>query len=222
MLAFAHAVEAGATHVESDVHGTADGIAVLVHDPTLDRVAGRDIVVGDTLMRDLRGVELGQAQHVPQLREALLAFPDTRFNLDLKSDAAVVPAVRAIVEAKAEDRVLVTSFVERRRRAAARLLPGVASSASRRIIAQALAACSTGMRRSFARVLSPVVAVQVPRRQGSVRVVTPRFVDWCEHAGVEVHVWTVNDVDEMRELLAMGVHGIVTDRADLALGLLPR
>lgn len=219
MLAFAQAVEVGVTHVESDVHATADGVAVLAHDPSLDRVASRDVVIGTTMLRDLQAIELGHAQHVPELREALLAFPDTHFNLDLKTDDSVIPAVRAIVEAKATDRVLLTSFVERRRRHAVRLLPEVATSASRAIVARALAAHRTGMRSAFARTVAPIVALQVPRKQGPVTIVTPTLAAWCERAGIELHVWTINEPDEMRELLGLGVHGIVTDRADLALPL---
>ncbi|HPU03974.1 MAG TPA: glycerophosphodiester phosphodiesterase family protein, partial [Rhodoglobus sp.] len=60
-------------------------------------------------------------------------------------------------------------------------------------------------------------AVQVPERALGLSVTTERMIDRLHSAGVEVHIWTVNDPDRMRELLALGVDGIVTDRADLAL-----
>ncbi|WP_347753652.1 glycerophosphodiester phosphodiesterase family protein [Agrococcus sp. ProA11] len=220
MMAFIAAVDAGATFLETDTHATADGVAVLAHDPALDRVAGRDVVIEQTLWKDLAAIDLGQGEHVPGLREALLALPDARWNIDLKSDAAVVPAVRAIVEAKAVDRVLLTSFSERRRRQAQRLLPQVATSASQRIVMQALAAQRLGLRGRLAKALESVVALQVPRRSKGVEIVTERSVAAFQRAGVEVHVWTVNDPAEMRELLGLGVDGIVTDRVDLALPLL--
>lgn len=220
MLAFAHALDVGVTHIETDVHATADGVAVIVHDPALDRVAGRDMQVGATRLADLRSIDLGGGQQVPELREALLAFPDTKFNIDLKSDAAVVPTVRAIVEAKAEQRVLVTSFHERRRAHAVRLLPGVATSASRSIMLRAVAAERARSATALERALRGVDAIQVPRRVGKVPIISPRSVAAYTKAGVEVHVWTINDPAEMRELLDMGVHGIVTDRADLAVPLI--
>lgn len=68
----------------------------------------------------------------------------------------------------------------------------------------------------LARALSGVHAVQVPERYGTVRVVTRRFVEMVHAVGVEVHVWTVNEPDDMERLVEMGVDGIVTDRADLA------
>ena len=219
MMAFIAAVDAGATFLETDVHATADGVAVLAHDPSLDRVAGTDVVIERTLWRDLQQIDLGQGERVPGLREALLALPDAHWNIDLKSDASVVPAVRAVVEAKAVDRVLLTSFSERRRRQAQGLLPEVATSASRAMMAQAIVAQRLGMHGRLRSILAPVVAVQVPRRAKGIEIVTERSVAAYRRAGVEVHVWTINDDAEMRELLALGVDGIVTDRCDVALPL---
>lgn len=221
MRAFIAALDAGATFLETDVHATADGVAVIAHDPSLDRVAGRDVVIEQTLWQDLAEIDLGQSEGVPGLREALLALPDARWNIDLKSDAAVVPAVRAVVEAKAVSRVLLTSFSERRRRQALALLPEVATSASQPMVVRALAAQRLGLQRALARVLEPVEALQVPRRHRGIEILTERSIAAFRAAGVEVHAWTINDPVEMQELLAMGVDGIVTDRCDLALPLLP-
>ncbi|WP_306233390.1 glycerophosphodiester phosphodiesterase family protein [Agrococcus beijingensis] len=219
MLAFIAAVDAGARFLETDVHASADGVAVIAHDSSLDRVAGRDVAVERTLWKDLQEIDLGMGARVPGLREALLALPDARWNIDLKSDASVIPAVRAVVEAKAVDRVLLTSFSERRRRQALALLPEVATSPARAVVVRAIAAQRLGLQRQLARLLEPFAALQVPRRHRGVEIVTERSVAAFQRAGVEVHVWTVNDEAEMRELLAMGVDGIVTDRCDLALPL---
>ena len=63
------------------------------------------------------------------------------------------------------------------------------------------------------------MALQVPERVGPLRVVTRAFVERAHRAGLEVHVWTVNDPSVMTRLLDLGVDGLVTDRADLALPL---
>ena len=219
MMAFIAAVDAGATFLETDAHATADGVAVLAHDPSLDRVAGQDVVIVRTLAQDLFEIDLGQGERVPGLREALLALPDAKWNIDLKSDASVVPAVRAVVEAKAVDRVLLTSVSERRRRQAQQLLPEVTTSASQSIALRAVAAQRLGLHGQLRRILAPVAALQVPRRSKGIEIITERSVAAFQRAGVEVHAWTINDPDEMRELLALGVDGIVTDRCDLALPL---
>ena len=43
------------------------------------------------------------------------------------------------------------------------------------------------------------------------QIITPRLVEAAEEAGVELIAWTVDDLDRMRELAAMGVHGICTN-----------
>src|SRR5690606_37911373 len=116
LLAFAKALAVGVTHIETDVHATADGVAVIAHDETLDRVADRTVRVDQLTMTELRRVDLGEGQGFCSLTEALDAFPDARFNIDLKSSASLAPTVAAIREHRAAERVLVTSFSDSRRR----------------------------------------------------------------------------------------------------------
>ncbi len=217
LLAFAHAVAIGVTHIETDVHRSHDGVAVVAHDPTLARVAGRSVRVDQLTMPELRRVELGQAQGFASLEEALDGFGETRFNIDVKSDAAVQATLDAVRRTRSADRVLLTSFSERRRRRLAAGLHGVATSAGGRAVLAARSAAMSGGRGMLLRALHGARAVQIPERAGALRLVTPRFLAALHRVGVEVHVWTVNDPVDMRRLLGLGVDGLVTDRADLAL-----
>ena len=217
MLAFAMAIAAGAEYIETDVHASSDGIAVVAHDPDLRRIAGRDDRVDRLTFAQLRNVDLGEGQVFCSLAEALDAFPETRFNIDVKSAAAVGPTIAAVLAARATGRVLVSSFSESRRRAAVRGLPGVATSASAGRFAVALLAGKAGLSPVVRRALRALVAVQVPERAIGLRITTARMIRRLHDAGVEVHVWTVNDPLRIAELLDLGVDGIVTDRADLAL-----
>lgn len=214
LLAFLRALNAGATHLETDVHASADGVAVISHDPDLSRVAGRAVRVGQLTMPELRRIQLGDGQSYCSLADALDAFPDARFNIDIKDLASAAPAAAAILKARATDRVLITSFDEKRRRAAVDALPGVASSASVSRVLPAIAAAKAGSTSAVRRVLRGLVAVQVPERQGPLRLVSRRTVRILHDAGVEVHVWTVNDPADMTRLLDLGVDGLVTDRCD--------
>ncbi|MFC7430426.1 MULTISPECIES: glycerophosphodiester phosphodiesterase family protein [unclassified Agrococcus] len=220
LAAFRAADAVGATHVESDVRVSADGVAVLHHDASLERVAGSSVRVEDATFAELQAIDLGGGHGVPALADALEALPHVRWNLDLKVPTAVAPAVRAIREADAVRRVLVTSFDERTRAEAVAALPGVATSASRAIMVRALAAVRLGLRGTTSRALERVDAVQVPERAGRIRIVDERSVAAFHAAGVEVHVWTVDEPAAMRRLVALGVDGIVTDRADVAMATL--
>lgn len=222
MLAFLKALSIGVEFLETDVHASQDGVAVISHDDTLSRVAGRNVRVDQLTMAELRRVSLGEGQSFASLAEVLDAFPAARFNIDIKSDDAVEPTVKAILDAGAVNRVLLASFSDRRRKAAVDRLPGVATSASRQASGRAVAAARLGLVPAVRAALRGVDAVQLPERVRGVRIITPRLVSAMHQAGVEVHVWTINDIPTMERLLAMGVDGLVTDRADLALELLRR
>ncbi|KZE90805.1 glycerophosphodiester phosphodiesterase family protein [Microbacterium sp. TNHR37B] len=218
-LAGAHAV--GAEYVESDCHLTADDVVVLLHDADLQRVAGDPRSVRDVTVRELEEL-MSTRGGLVTLAQALDGFPTLRFNLDVKAADAAEQVGRDV--ARHSDRVLLTSFSDRRRRLAldaARALGGrPATSAGSSVIARTLAAVATRSSRAVRRVLDGVDAVQVPLRQGPVPIVRRRFIDAVHAAGVEVHVWTINDEDLMAELLELGVDGVVTDRADRALAVL--
>ncbi len=220
LLAFAKALAVGVDFVETDVQVSADGVAIVSHDPLLDRVAGREVRVDQLTAAELRRIDLGHGQGFPTLAEALDAFPQARFNIDVKAEGAVLPTAEAIRAQRATGRVLLTSFSEARRLAAVRELPGVATSAAMGTAARMLAASKAGLGGRVARILRSVDAVQFPERWKGVRVITPRLIRQAHAAGVEVHVWTVNDPADMTRLLDGGVDGIVTDRADLAMAVL--
>jgi len=130
----------------------------------------------------------------------------------------------------AGDRVLLTSFSDANRTralaAAERVAGGIAgaerpaTSPGRGALIRVLRSVHFGSRRSQALALERFDALQIPERQGPLRVLSPRLIEAAHLAGVEVHVWTVNDPARMKQLVDLGVDGIITDRADLALDAL--
>lgn len=220
LLSFAAALGVGVSYIETDVHASRDGISVISHDPDLTRLAGIPSAVSDYTMTELRAIKLGFDQGFCSLAEALDAFPETRFNIDIKSADAVQPTVDTIRELNAVDRVLVTSFSERRRLAAVRQLDGVATSTGALRFAAALGAGKLGLRPALRRALHGVDCVQVPMNYGPLSITTPPMIRRLHAAGVEIHVWTINDMPTMHALLDLGVDGLVTDRADLAMKVL--
>jgi glycerophosphoryl diester phosphodiesterase len=215
--AFGRAVDLGYRYLETDTHATADGVAVVFHDDTLDRMLGRPGRVRDLSWADLSTLRVAGAAVVPRLTELLDAWPQVRFNVDVKADDAVDPTVEAVRRAGAQDRVLLASFsdarVARLRRA---LGAGVATSLGTRAAARLWVGSRVGGPRPAPRAARHrPAAVQVPPRHGRIRVVDRRFVRHAHRLGLQVHVWTIDDPTEMNELLDLGVDGIMTDRIDV-------
>jgi glycerophosphoryl diester phosphodiesterase len=213
--AFDAALRAGADIVETDVHASADGVSVICHDDDLSRIAGLERSVEELDWDELRVLPLAEGGRLATLDQALAAFPDARFNIDVKTDAALGPALAAIRGADATSRVLITSFGQRRRRRGVRELRGVATSASTPGVVLCLLGVRLRLRVLVRLALRGVDAVQVPRRRGTITVISSAFIRAVHDADREVHVWTIDDPSEMRELLDLGVDGIVTNRCDL-------
>ena len=214
--AFQAALDAGADILETDVHLSKDGVVVVAHDPDLTRVARRPGLVSDFTHEELAAMDLGFGEGFPTLAELLTAFPDAKFNIDLKTRPSVEPFADVILALNAEDRILATSFDEPTREAVMRSLPDISSSASQQMVMRARLWTWLGLPMDSLRLSPEVVALQIPPSRFGVALVTPSMVRLAKRKGLEIHVWTINEPEQMRRLWSMGVHGIITDRADLA------
>ena len=137
----------------------------------------------------------------------------------MKVTEAVAPVAQAVTLTDSGERVLIASFRAARRTRTLRRLTGVATSASAIVSLAAVLLATIGLTRLGASTLSRVDAVQLPTTMLKLPVFTPRFIRMCHRAGVFVHAWTINDPVVMRALLERGVDGLVTDRTDLAAGV---
>jgi glycerophosphoryl diester phosphodiesterase len=211
--AFAHAVALGYRYLETDVHVTRDGVLVAFHDALLGRVTDAAGSLEQLDSHALAEVRVGGREPVPTLAALVSAFSDVCFNIDLKAGAAVAPLAAFVREHGLQDRVLVGSFSGRRLRRF-RHLAGrrVATSASPGEVA-AYAALPARLARLLTR--RGPAALQVPHRRGPLVVASARLVRRAHAAGLPVHVWTVDDPDEMGRLVDRGVDGLMTDRTDI-------
>lgn len=211
--AFARAVDLGYRYVETDTRVTVDGVAVVFHDADLTRMTGSPHRVDRLRYADLATLRVAGEAAVPRLADVLAAWPDVRFNIDVKDDAAVLPTVAAVRAAAAGGRVLLAAFSDARLgRLRALAGPQVPTSLARgeavRLKASALAGRPV-------RWPPGVVAAQLPVRAGPLRVVDARLVRHCHRLGLQVHAWTVDDAATIEHLLDLGVDGIMTDRLDV-------
>ncbi|UDY36443.1 glycerophosphodiester phosphodiesterase [Dermatobacter hominis] len=210
--AFAAAVDAGYRYLETDVHVSADGELFAFHDDVLDRVTDRTGAVAAHTAAELREVRIGGTDPIPTLDELLGAFPDVRWNIDPKSDGAVIALARALRRHDAVDRVNIGAFSdERLARVRALLGPDLCTAGGPREVAALLAASRVPVARRRGR-RPRFGCVQVPIAYRNVTVVTQAFVDAAHARDVQVHVWTVDEPAEAHRLLDLGVDALITDK----------
>lgn len=214
--AFADALNAGATHLESDTQATKDGHAVLFHDSDLRRVAGIDAQISELTLGEISDIKLTNGGMIPTLHHALEQFPQARFNLDIKTRAAIDPTIAAIEQLRAHDRVLLSSFANPiRRKALASLSKPTATSASQSVVIAAYLSHTLLFGIGFGSIVKDVHAFQIPPSKGPVKFATKSFIRRLQRHDTEVHFWTINDPSQAQKLLELGADGIVSDRIDL-------
>jgi glycerophosphoryl diester phosphodiesterase len=218
--AFRFGLAQGAHAIETDAWMTRDRVIVLSHDGSGDRMARVDATIGESSLAEVQSWDVSrgfegesqafspEAKRMPTLVEALSAFPDTIFNVDAKAGTAMLePLIQTVKALKAEDRVRLASFssivLHKARDLGWRGSMGLGQEEVGAILTLPEKALNF---RSWAG-----RAAQVPRWLGPVPVVTKRFVERCHRLEIAVHVWTVNEVEEARELVALGVDGVMTD-----------
>lgn len=242
MTAFNAAAELGVDVLELDVHESAGGEFIVIHDATVDRTTDGGGAIADLTLQELRGLDAGYrwttdgpradadseafayrdtGVTLPTLAEVLAAFPTTAVNVELKQDdvGAAGRLCEVLRSAGAIERVMVGSFHGGPLAAFREACPEVSTSASQNEVIVFLALEKL---RLSAVLTPPYDALQVPVDRSGIRIVTPHFVESAHARGVDVHVWTINDAEVMQALVGMGVDGLITDRPDRALMVLGR
>jgi glycerophosphoryl diester phosphodiesterase len=223
MLAFSGAVDFGFEWLETDLHLTADGVLVCLHDDTLDRTTDRRGPIIEISSSALATIDAGhrhapEQEHpfrgtgilIPTLEELVTTFPAVRLIVDLKQDGLAEPLWRLVERLSLHARLIVGSFSDRRL-------------AEFRRLSRGSVATSTGPARSVAALAGAVVgraprladAVQFPTKVGPLRPLTSRTVSSFHRRGYQAHVWTVNDRQEMHRFFNLGVDAVISDRPDI-------
>ncbi len=226
LVSFAAALDQGADVIESDIQATRDGVPVLLHDPDTGRTCDCARAAHETHSKCLAELDTGHAfaladgDHpfrgrgltIPRLAEAFEQFPDARFNLELKTDDA--RALRATLELVARfdraDRTLLTSGDDA-------IMNALRRAVEASDVRPALGACFSEIVASVRSALGEremppgVMALQVPPTFAGAPLVTRAFVEHARRNDVAVHVWTINEHDEVEALRTLGVEGFVTD-----------
>ncbi len=241
LFAMREAVANGAHAIELDVHMSADGVLMVCHDATVDRTTNGSGAIAALTLAELRAldnaywwtegsvvdhdnpdpgayVHRGKAAddsdfRIATLDEVLTAFPDTYLNFDIKQTAPAVPSYEEPLAAALRDhgragKTIVASFNDLATDRFRALAPEFDTSLGTNGTAEFYRAVRAGQEPPE----TPAVALQVPHTFGDTVLVDADFVVAAHAAGLAVHVWTIDDDEEMAELIGLGVDGVMTDR----------
>lgn len=241
MAAFRAGVAAGADALEMDVHCTADGHLVVCHDPTVDRTTDGRGRIADLTLREIQALDNAYwwvpgevVDHEPQaheftlrgqapadpaygiatLEEVLATFPEVFLNLDIKQSVPNVEPYEArlgdlLRSAGRTEDVIVASFLDVALDAFSAHAPEIPTSAGPRAAGMLAQAIITG--EEIPAEVKRHAAIQVPPQHAGMDVITPVSVERVHEAGIAIHVWTIDDPNEMVRLVRLGVDGIMTD-----------
>lgn len=216
MPAFQRALEMGADGFELDVQLTFDDVPVVMHNRRIDETTDGSGLPGEFTLEQLQAFDAGAhfdreyaGTRIPTLTEVLEAFPEAVVNAELKlfttSDIGLERAVIDVIRAHdAEGRVIISSFNPFCLRRVRRLAPDVAIGH--------LTALDIGF------VLRKGLFLWGVRREAihpEFREVDEKYMAWARRKGYRVNTWTVNEADDMRRMLDLGVDAIITDRPDV-------
>ena len=236
LYAYKRAWEMGVDVLEMDVHSTADGALVLMHDDTVDRTTDGAGPIHDHTLAELQGLDAGYQWtaddgatypfrgtkiQVPTLEAVFEALPEALMNIEIKqSEPSIVePFCGAIREHGMAERVLVASFDQETIVAFREACPEVATTAGEDEVRVLYVLSRAYLASTYS---APAEAVQAPEYFGDLHVITRRFIRAAGRRSMEVHVWTVNDTADMRRMVELGVDGIITDYPDRLLAILGR
>lgn len=227
LYAFESAERLGVDVLEMDLRVTADGGLVVMHDATVDRTTNGSGRVDEMTLAEVRKLDAGywfedgsggfpfrgRGLEVPTLEEVLTRFRDSRLILEMKEFGpdSVTRLCQILDTHDATSRALVASFGHAAMRRFRAECPCVATSATMRegLLLYQL------YRFHLARIYrSPAMALQIPETFRGQQVVGPELLELADAFNIKVQVWTVNEEDDMKRLLDIGVHAIMTDFPD--------
>jgi glycerophosphoryl diester phosphodiesterase len=227
LAAFDHAAALGANVLEMDVQGTSDGAIVVLHDTTVDRTTDGTGPVKDLTLAQVQGLDAGydfspdggathpfrgQGVRIPTLHEVLVRHPDRLLSIEIKQyppagPSIVEPVVSLLAATGALSRSILVSFDHATMEDVRAIAPPALRTGMSLTEMGAFFTLDAAQEATY---VAPAPVLQAP-----LAAVTPALMARAERAGLIVQVWTVDARPDMDRLLALGVHGIMSDLPDL-------
>ncbi|HEY8559481.1 MAG TPA: glycerophosphodiester phosphodiesterase [Pyrinomonadaceae bacterium] len=232
--AFRYSAAMGVDVLELDVHSTSDGALVVMHDATVDRTTNGSGRVSQMTLAELKKLDAGyrftpddgatfpfrgKGVTIPTLQEIFDALPDRIFNIEPKQaePSVTAPLCEILRDRKMTDKAIVGSFRQQAIDEFRAACPEVATAATPAEARDFLALYKVGLGKSYS---PPMQVLQIPERLGALEIVSKDFVETARRLNLKVHVWTINDAEDMKRLIEMKVDGIMTDYPDRLLKIL--
>jgi glycerophosphoryl diester phosphodiesterase len=214
---FKYSISLGCNYIETDVQLSSDGKPYIFHDEDLNRLASINKTFNDLHSSEIDEIKLFNEHKIPLLEEVLLKFPETYFQIDVKTDEVALPALKVIYDLEAQDRVCIASFSSERLETVRNKYPDICISMGPKEVLKLLLA-SFGLYRGTV----PGDCLQIPIYQYGIKLVTKRFVNFVQSKDLKVIVWTINKPEEMKKLIELEVDGIITDKPKALFDILKR
>jgi glycerophosphoryl diester phosphodiesterase len=236
MFGFEQAAALDVDVLEMDIHISADGVLVTMHDDMVDRTTdGSGPIHGHTLA-ELVALDAGynwtadegetfpfrgQGIKLATLEELFERFPGRRMNIEIKQaePPIVVPFCDMLRDFGREQDVLVGSFDAQTVKEFRRTCPGVATSMTEPEVRTFFILNTLFLGALYQ---APAEAMQVPEFDDDLRVLSDRFIRSAHGHNIVVHAWTINEESDMARLLEMGVDGIISDYPDRLMDVVGR
>jgi glycerophosphoryl diester phosphodiesterase len=209
--AFKSAVDIGYKYLETDVHLTKDGFLIAFHDDTLDRVTNKSGLIRDLTLSEIKKAKIAGTDEIPLLSELLNSFTDCFFNIDCKVDETVQPLINLINNKDFINRVCIGSFSQKRINFIRKSLGKEVKTSmgpAEVILSKFLSYTSLGynFKSSY---------TSIPIRRYGINLLDERNINYLKSNNQKVIAWTINDEDQMKMLINIGIDGIMTDNLTL-------
>jgi glycerophosphoryl diester phosphodiesterase len=210
MKAFDGAAALGYRYLETDLQATSDGVLVTFHNDTLDETTDHTGTISQLPWSVVQEAKVGGTEPIARFEEVLEAHPGARFNVEPKTDHAVGPFIEIVKRMGVIDRICCGSFSDSRLRTVRHALGPTLCTSMGNLTTARLRLASWLHLKALGR--SDAACAQVPPKESIIPVVDRRFVTFAHELDLGVHVWTIDDADEMKRLLDLGADGIMTDK----------
>jgi len=214
--AFTDAYDLGYRWLETDVQISKDGVLYAIHDDNLRNITGKNVKIHDLSSDDLDKILMKGKYNIPRLEKLLQKFDDSTFNLDAKNINSAKALVKLLNTEKFLKNICLGSFSHKTmqyiRKSLKRDLP---TTFSQMEVFSLLVDIKLDREPKYRGNY-----LQIPKSYFGYNLVSKKLLDFCKKNEIKVHIWTINKSSEMKNLIDMGVDGIMTDKCRALLEVL--